>query len=114
VTVLLSLTLWSDILSNEARVVDTVQSGPDYLLVDGVGGEKNASKRGSSVHVSPSMFISEILISSTGLCSFSETVEKSGLSEISTMIIHSKGQEVIRMGMEHCNEETRDVNMCLF
>jgi hypothetical protein len=33
----------------------TLQSGPDYLLVDGVGGENDASKRGSSVHVSASM-----------------------------------------------------------
>jgi len=47
---MLSLTLWSDILSNEPRVVDTVQSGPDYLLVDGVRGEKDASKRKSTVH----------------------------------------------------------------
>jgi len=112
--VLLSLTLWSDILSNEARVVDTIQSGPDYLLADGVGGDKDASRRGSSVHVSPSMFISETLISSIGLYSFSGTVEKSGLSEISTMIIHRKEQEVIRMGMVHCNEEARDVYTCLF
>ena len=81
-TVLLRLTLWSDILSNEARVVDTVQSGPDYLLVDGIGGEKDASKRGSSVHVSPSTFILETLISSISLYSFSGTVEKSGLRNI--------------------------------
>jgi len=113
-TVLLSLTLRSDILSNEARVVDTVQSGPDYLLVDGVGGEKDVSKRGSTVHVSPSMFISETLISSMGLYSFSGTVKKSGLLEISTVIIHSKKQEVIRMGMKHCNEETQEVYTCLF
>jgi hypothetical protein len=113
-TVLLILTVWSDILSNEARVVDTVQSGPDYLLVHGVGDEKDASKRGSSVHVSPSMFISETLISSIGLYSFSGTVEKRGMSVIYTMIIHSKEQEVIRMGMECCNEEARDVYMCLF
>jgi hypothetical protein len=93
--------------------VDNVQSGPDYLLVDGVGGD-DASKSGSSVHVSPSMFISEKLISSIGLYSFSGTVEKSGLSEISTMIIHSKEEEVIKMGMEHCNEEARDVCTCLF
>ena len=96
-TVLLSLTLWSDILSNEARVVDTIQSGPDYFLVDGLDGEKDASKKGSTVHVSPSMFISETLISSMGLYSFSWTVEKC------VLIIHSKEQEVIRMGMEQCH-----------
>jgi hypothetical protein len=84
------------------------------LLVVGVGGEKDASKRGSSVRVSPSMFISETLISSMGLYSFSGTVEKSGLSEISTMIIHSKEQEVIIMWMEHFNEVARDVYTCLF
>jgi len=98
-TVLLSLTLRSDILLNEAKVVDTVQSGPDYLLVDGVGDEQDARKRGSIVHVSPSMFISETLISGMALYSFSGTVEKSELLEISTMIIHSKKEEVIRMGM---------------
>ena len=35
-------------------------------------------------------------------------------SEISTMIIPSKEQEVIRMGMEHCNEEARDVYSAYF
>lgn len=93
--------------------MDTVQSGPDFLLGDGVGDEKDASKRGSTVHISPSMFIPETLISSMGLYSVSGTVEKSGLSEISTMIIHSK-EQVIRMGMEHCNEETQEVHTCLF
>jgi hypothetical protein len=41
-------------------------------------------------------------------------VEKSGLSEISAMIIHSKEQTVIRMGMEHCNEKAQDVYICIF